>query len=409
MANATAIAADAIGNGPDWAGLPEELLSMFMEAMEIPDLVRSGAVCNYAPDAAGLWCPFTGDSVRVPLPLTRYFTVGSGHGWLAAADEFSNLRLLNPITGAQAALPPITALHHVESSVDAEGRPMYNVFDRDDPEPLPFNPREARGFIYHRAILSCSPSAGSACVSLLLHMPFGELSYARIGDERWTWISRDDHQCMGGHSRGFMDALYNDDQGLFYVLCHCRSVFTLNLNGPSPVVTQIMQGITDASVPVPLPSGMYILQAPWGDILQILRWRHYDDSSAPVEVPEDPEGHNEDDMLQFMELRTTEIEIYKVDLDQQKLVKMTSLEDHALFIGYNGTTCLPTNDFPMLKSNCVNITDDSCEYVNMYEQNWREIGVWDLKSESFQSFDGNVLPHPWLNWPSPVWITPSLF
>lgn len=94
------IAADAGGAGPDWAGLLEDLVLKFMEALEIPDLVRSGAVCaswhtvylafrrrrrlplpisrkqlpcllyacqDYAPDAAALCCPFTGDSVRVPL------------------------------------------------------------------------------------------------------------------------------------------------------------------------------------------------------------------------------------------------------------------------------------------------------------------------------------------------------
>lgn len=127
-----------------------------------------------------------------------------------------------------------------------------------------------------------------------------------------------------------------------------------------------------------------------------------------MEVPEDPDGLYENDIHRFLELRTTEIEIYKVDLDKQKLVKMTNLADHAIFLGYNGTMCLPIKDFPMLKSNCVYMTDDSFEYVSL-KYNWREIGVWDMESKSLQSFDNSMFSHAWLNWPSPVWITPSLF
>ncbi|XBJ14451.1 hypothetical protein VPH35_006494 [Triticum aestivum] len=364
MAGALAIAAAAGSYDRDWAGLPEEILLMFMRELEIPDLVRSGAVCaswhavylavrrhrfplpiprnqlpcllyacrDSAADGAVVRCPFTGDSVRVPLPLpplTRHSTVGSAHGWLVTADEASNLHLLNPITGAHAALPPISTLHHVESCADAEGRLMYNVFDRGDPEPTPLDAREARDCMYHRVTLSCSPSAGSACIVLLVHMPVGELSYARLGDERWMWISPDDHQLMS-ISWGFMDSFY------------------------------------------------------------------YTDSSTPVELPRDLLGHNEDEIDRYIELRTTEI-------------RSISLANHALFLGYNSTMCFATKDFPALKPNCVYITDDPLEYVNMCKHNWREIGVWDIENKSLQTFDSDLLTNSWMNWPSPVWITPSLF
>ncbi|VAH01292.1 unnamed protein product [Triticum turgidum subsp. durum] len=281
---------------------------------------------------------------------------------------------------------------------------MYNVFDRGDPEPTPFDAREARDYMYHRVTLSCSPAAGSTCIVLLVHMPIGELSYARLGDERWTWISPDDHQLMA-ISWGFMDSFYNEDDGLFYVLRSHRSVFTLNFNGPSLVVKKIMRRVRKGDD----PSSMYIMQAPWGDILQIWRWRSYVDSSTPVELPRDLLGHNEDDIDRYIELRTTEIEVYKVDLENQALVKMTSLADHALFLGYNSSMCFATKDFPTLKPNCVYITDDSVEYVNMCKHNWREIGVWDIENKSLQTFDSVLLTISWMNWPSSVWITPSLF
>lgn len=213
-----------------------------------------------------------------------------------------------------------------------------------------------------------------------------------------------DHQLMS-ISWGFMDSFYNEDDGLFYVLRSHRSVFTLNFNGPSLVVKKIMRRVRKGDD----PSSMYILQAPWGDILQIWRWRSYVDSSTPVELPRDLLGHNEDDIDRYIELRTTEIEVYKVDLENQALVKLTSLADHALFLGYNSTMCFATKDFPTLKPNCVYITDDSFEYVNMCKHNWRETGVWNIENKSLQTFDGDLLTNSWMNWPSPVWITPSLF
>ncbi|KAE8798354.1 hypothetical protein D1007_26448 [Hordeum vulgare] len=166
--------------------------------------------------------------------------------------------------------------------------------------------------MYHRVTLSCSPSAGSACIVLLVHMPLGELSYC---------------------------------------------------NGPSLVVKRIMHIVRRQGDD---PSSMYVLQAPWGDILQIWRWRSYEESPTPVELPRHLEGHNKDDINPYIELRTTEIEVYKVDLENQTLVKMANLADHALFLGYNSTMCFASKDFPTLKPNCVYITDDSVEYVNMY-------------------------------------------
>lgn len=116
-----------------------------------------------------------------------------------------------------------------------------------------------------------------------------------------------------------------------------------------------------------------------------------------------------DDMYPYLELKTTDIEVFRVDFDRKKLVKMKSLDDHALFLGYNSTMCISTKDYPMLKPNCAYITDDSSEYVYMYKNSWREIGIWDMTSKSLQSFACTENSPPWLNWPSPVWIKPSLF
>lgn len=156
---------------PDWAGLPQEMVATVMRALDILDLFRAGTVCSswYTPysdvrrvripitdaapcllysarddgdaSAATLYSPSSGGKafkVRLPdPPLRSRALVGSSHGWLAAADEASNLHLVNPLTGAQVALPPVTALYHVESSVDEQGSLEYSVQEGDDPVRYP--------------------------------------------------------------------------------------------------------------------------------------------------------------------------------------------------------------------------------------------------------------------------------
>lgn len=173
-----------------------------MRGLDIPDLFRAGTVCSswYAaysavrrvrfpitdaspcllysaradavadPSAATHYSPSSGASFRVRLPdppLRRRTLVGSAHGWLATADEASNLHLVNPLTGAQVALPPVTALlHHVESFLDEQGNLMYSVQESDDPVQYPAH--KLRLCLYYKVVMSCSaplPRGGTASSS----------------------------------------------------------------------------------------------------------------------------------------------------------------------------------------------------------------------------------------------------
>jgi hypothetical protein len=89
-------------------------------------------------------------------------------------------------------------------------------------------------------------------------------------------------------------------------------------------------------------------------------------------------------------------------------VKLTSIGDHALFLGYNSAVCLSTKDFPQLSADSAYVTDGFDEEMCGNKHNLREIGIWDFKTETLRGL-GEVQSHnPWLNWPSPIWITPSL-
>ena len=104
------------------------------------------------------------------------------------------------------------------------------------------------------------------------------------------------------------------------------------------------------------------------------------------------------------------MQLYKIDLHGQRAELIKSLSEYALFLGFNGSMCVPVKDFPGLKPNCAYMTDNSIEYVSFWKLNRREIGIWSIAEQSMSKLvDVSLTRYPWLNWPSPIWIQPSLF
>jgi hypothetical protein len=131
----------------------------------------------------------------------------------------------------------------------------------------------------------------------------------------------------------------------------------------------------------------YIARTSFGDLLQISRI-----TSCPVE--------------DSIETHTTGFEIYKLDFDKQEILDldMDTLKDDALFIGHSYSSCLSTTDYPSLLPNHVYFTDDD-EYSLMDDQDYRrDVGMYSLEDNRAIEM---VSPQPWLNWPVPIWITPS--
>ncbi|EAZ09719.1 hypothetical protein OsI_32005 [Oryza sativa Indica Group] len=468
-----------------WETLPEDLLVTVFCQLEIPDLLRSGAVCAswhaayrtfrrlrlpspkqppcllyscdaYGPDAAGLYCPSTGATYRIPVScggggggFRNLTLIGSADGWVVAADEIGNLRLLNPLTGAHAELPPLSTMHHFEAAADEEdegGGLAYDIVDRlyNRPSLVRVPAREVRDCMYFRAVLSCGPHAdagggdAAACVVLLLHMSRCELSYARPGDERWTWISPGAGTGLRWRNL-YCDAAYCKDDGLFYVVRDDDSVHALDLTGPSPVARKVFDErpwstslpsryLEDVHLPCAQPC-RYLVNTPSGELLHVWRFRQwvssYDSSSDDQDdSSNDSSSEDQDDSSYdsssedqdssssrdlYEDLITRDIQLYRTDFHGKKLDAMDSLDNHALFLGYNTSLCLPTEDFPGLKPNHAYITDDSLEFVNYFKRNKKEIGMWNIESQILKRFgDESSLEEPWLNWPAPIWIIPSL-
>ncbi|EES10017.1 hypothetical protein SORBI_3005G168900 [Sorghum bicolor] len=374
---------------PDWAGLPTEMVATVMGSLDIPDLFRAGCVCSSC--AATLYSATSGATFRVRLPdppLRSRALVGSAHGWLATADEASSdLHLVNPLSGAQVALPPVATLHHVESFLDgAAGSLVYSVQESEDdgpgePPPVPvlYPAQKLRLFLYYKVVMSCSPAKGRHCVVLLLHRPDGELSFARVGDDRWTWITGQTLRSV----RGYRDAIYNKIDGLFYVLSFDGSMITLDLGGDgssssssSPVVAKdIMPLAMRWDDPI-----KDLMLTPSGDVLQVWRSKEIERFDTPVELPAGV-AHEFDDPYLASRLDSF---IHKVDIDKQHRELLTSMGDHALFLGYNSAVCLSTKDFPRLSPDSAYVANVFDEEMWGNKHNLREIGIWDFKTETLR-------------------------
>jgi hypothetical protein len=130
---------------------------------------------------------------------------------------------------------------------------------------------------------------------------------------------------------------------LFYVVSADDSIYALDLKGASPVAGRIMPDVRHGGQPY-----RYLVHAPWGDLLQARRFRrehHPSTLDEPIESDIEAETgdvfesdtSDEEDSDVFadplVELRTTKLQLYKVDADKHKLVNLDGLGGHALFLG----------------------------------------------------------------------------
>ncbi|TVU50892.1 hypothetical protein EJB05_02287, partial [Eragrostis curvula] len=398
----------------NWSGLPADVLTSILCGLEFPDVFSSAAVCTswrataralgrsytrpqtpclfYMNAGAGaeLYSLAAGKSFRPPdlpaPPIADRYIWGSSHGWIATADACSELHLLNPATGEQLALPPVATVEQVNPVlVDAGELSRYDLsfYDATVPRketqpPQPYGVGELREVLYLKVILSGDPSSrggGDYITAMLIHNPRRQLSFARVGnddDERWHWVTTSPRYSE------YSDCIYHD--GAFYAMSRQGGIHRYTIAGTFASCEVIFNDTLPYDA-----FNVYIARSSSGDVLQI--WRYTDIQE------EEPK-----------EMRTDGFEIYKLDLEQQCGVGLRALGDDALLIGHSYTCCLSTKDYPKLLPNHVYFTDDS-EYWLMEKKNIRrDVGVYNMEDESFHDL---VTLQLWLNWPNPIWITPS--
>ncbi|VAH73958.1 unnamed protein product [Triticum turgidum subsp. durum] len=374
--------------------LPQDVLMSIFAHLEIPDLMRASSVCSswrsaysslrnleqyqqrqtpcllYTSESAGesiacLYSLLEKRSYKLTLPeppIRSRYLIGSSNGWLVTADERSEMHILNPITCEQIAIPSVITIAHVTPVFDERGALCKYISSRDTAEhrsttgPQPVDLGELQHYLQKKAFVFYDASAGGY-IMVLIHNPDGQLSFAWLGDDKWTWLKP---HCF------FQDCLYKDSK--LYAVTLLGEIHVFDLRGP-----------------------VVAAKAPCGDLMQVFR-------SQDV-VHYDPRADNATHVHY-----TDGIKIFKVEIVAEKVMEINSLMDHVLLVGLNQSLCLSAEEYPQLKANTVYVADDH-EYLNYYKNNRRDIAAFDLTHNSSEELDS---PQLWSNWPTPIWITPSL-
>lgn len=396
--------------------LPHDILMDIFGLLEIPDLVRAGSVCTswhaaytslcttehcklqqtpcllYTSESAGaramgLYSLAEKKAYTLTLPdppIQSREILGSSYGWIITADERSELQLVNPITGDQIALPSVTTIEQVKPVYDDAGAicnyeySWYTAEELISDEPSVHSLIELRDYLFYKAFLSSDPTTGDYFVALI-HNPDYQLSFARAGHDKWTWLPP--HVC-------YEDCLFQG--GTMYACTSFGEIHVFDL-GAAVIARKIVLDKVKHS----LYERIYIVQTPCGELLQI--WR-----SETL-----PEEH-----LSVLELnqrprKTGTIKVHKVDLTSQKLVVETNaLGEDVLFIGRNQSLCLCAEQYPQLKANHAYFTDDDPIEItsSWFKKIRRDIGEFDLEKNSNKEI---ASPQLWSNSPTPVWLVPN--
>ncbi|XP_044417279.1 uncharacterized protein [Triticum aestivum] len=322
--------------------LPQDVLMSIFAHLEIPDLMRACSVGSSWRSAYSSLCKLgqyqwrqtpcllytsesAGDSVaclysllekrsyKLTLPeppIRSRHLIGSSNGWLITADERSEMHILNPITCEQIALPSVITIAQVTPVLDETGALCKYIYSRNTAEhrsttdPQAVDLGELRQYPQKKAFVFYDASAGGYIV-VLIHDPDGQLSFAWLGDDKWTWLKPRSF---------FQDCVYKD--GMLYAVASLGEIHAFDLRGPV-VATELIAGWADIfSCPT-----FYIVQAPCGDLMQVFRSQHVVDCDPCA----DTATH-----VHY----TSKIKIFEVETMPEKVVGINSLKDHVLLVGH---------------------------------------------------------------------------
>ncbi|KAF7006016.1 LOW QUALITY PROTEIN: hypothetical protein CFC21_021087 [Triticum aestivum] len=300
--------------------LPQDILMGIFANLEIPDLVRAGTVCPSCSESAGesvacLYSLTEKMSYKLTLPEPPIRTrclIGSSHGWLVTVDDRSEMHLVNPITCQQIALPSVITIEHVNPIFDEHG--AVHKYE----------------YSWHTGT---------------------DLSFARVGDDNWTWLPPHEQ---------YSDRTYK--AGLLYAAITTGELHAFDFSGH--VITMEMIIRMDSIYGF---GYTYIVQAPSGDLLLI--WRIIDQYNF------DP------DLGSSVFWNTTGYIMYEFDT-------------------------LGSKQYPTLRANHAYFTDDNVMRTMGLKNSDPDVGIMNL--DNFYSMEEILSLELWSSWPAPMWITPDL-
>ncbi|KAJ3694334.1 hypothetical protein LUZ60_009814 [Juncus effusus] len=385
-----------------WSDLPIDILLKFLKPLEVRDIICFSAVCSTFESAASLclkqrapspWIvlePPSNDATdeiiecyydlceeKVWRRISRQMsccswpTIGSSHGWLVKADNQSNLHLINPITNRRISLPPIVTMEGVYPVYDNESNmDRYMIQD--------FGEAKVKDLYrqFTKVVLSKDPSDGDYIVILVhygkeqgfVFRNVARTLFTKAGDKNWTLLPGTTY---------YEDFVFRD--GLFYGVADLGGIYTFNFSGtPSPTIDIIIDepGGDDEyfdsnedfylyydQLEETLATTKHLVLSPLGDILAVWQKTNF--------------------------FKTIEINVNKVDLEKEIMVKLHSIGDYSMFVGTD-SGCFYAKDSSGVKSNSAYFIEKN--KVKVYDLTKRS-----LESESFSNLFGKKHPSIWMS------------
>uniref|UniRef100_A0A5B7ALQ3 KIB1-4 beta-propeller domain-containing protein n=1 Tax=Davidia involucrata TaxID=16924 RepID=A0A5B7ALQ3_DAVIN len=293
---------------------------------------------------------------RVMLPEASGKRCFSSQGWLLTIGKDEEVNLVHPLSRVQIQLPNLTTVSDLEEMATAAigTGEMYLTF-------------------IQRVVLSCSPSmTTSDYVVMVIHGACPKLAFHKKGDDAWTTVETRMAQ--------YFDVIYYE--GLFHAVDCQGRVVVCDVNGPCPTIAQIVSVMARGFVD--LIENLYLVES-LGKLLIVSRegvLLHEDDTYG-----------------------TTSFQVFELNVNNGNWVKVQSLGDRALFLGYNSSFSVEASSSD-IKANCIYFTDDCHESYSYpsYNGGGKDMGIYNLVDGSFEPhFKGDSIS----DISPPLWVTPS--
>ncbi|XP_020255576.1 F-box protein SKIP23-like [Asparagus officinalis] len=383
---------------PDWANLLGEVLTLIAKRLSAVDYCSFSAVCtSWASIASPENCMprplrrsqpyllFSGDGagdceqsdfctlfdfqdnsfIKIhPLPEIRgKWIVGSQFGWVTVIDELGNPGLLNPFNRSRIELPSIRPYPYADPVDDSEG----SRISHDDGDQCYTKIQGGLAVGIRKLVLSSNPTHGDFAAVAIGRR--GDLMFARSGEEKWNLLYADTRRPMA-------DVIYRD--GKFLALTIFGKIYAFDLHCPfSPLRKSLFAKSRGG-----YSATRYLVDSS-GVLLHVFR------KSVFVEEKSTDQ--------------TNLFEISSLDPETGTWIPVRSLGDRSLFIGSWCSVSLSAKGMSGLEENRVYFTDDFWDILTAEKGFERDIGIFDLSSQSFKNC---YPPELRLTWPPPIWITP---
>ncbi|CAO2034211.1 unnamed protein product [Urochloa humidicola] len=387
---------------------------------ELPCLLLPGST----PGRVTLHCHSGGAAdARAPDPAMRdddYLVLGtsSSGGWLVTADDRGTLQMANLVTGEQADLPAITTTpsicglysggwfclalapfaearfgrRHDQNSAAAGGDCWVGTFTH--------TAADMRLYFYRKVVLSVTPGGGPGqrrtyAAMLLLQRRFGAPAFATAEDPAWRVAPSCD---------GVEDAIHHN--GAFYSVTYTGDVEAWARDAETGEFTSRAVAPRLAFEERDL-CRKYLAAAPDGRLMAVLKYS----KEEKVQVHG---GYG----YQSSKVTRVSFKVQVLDDVRQRWEKTTDIGDAALFVGVNGTMCVPAREYPRMCAGCVYFANDDVGEAWLHrERHSRQYSygipddVWDVGipySLKDRTASRIVVQKDQPRWPPPAWFVPSV-